>query len=124
MLQCKVVLLLLLLLLLSVVASFLLTVQRHFKNPFLICSAYFYNVMHPQKLKGHLGAVEDDEAAGAGRGGDSLPAGLSHQGAPHRSPVPGMTEHSALLTKVLQFYTRCLLLVLCLLFVESITWAR
>ena len=51
--------------------------------------------MHTQKLKGHLGAVEDDEAAGAGRGGDSLPAGLSHQGAPHRSPVPGMTEHSA-----------------------------
>ena len=94
MLQCKVVLLLLLLLL-SVVASFLLTVQRHFKNPFLICSAYFYNVMHPQKLEGHLGAVEDDEAAGAGRGGDSLPAGLSHQGAPHRGPVPGMTEHSA-----------------------------
>ena len=48
MLQCKVGLLLLLL---SVVASFLLTVQRHFQNPFLICSAYFYNVMHPQKLK-------------------------------------------------------------------------
>ena len=120
MLQWKVALLLLL----SVVASFLLTVQRHFQNPFLICSAYFYNVMHPQKLEGHLGAVEDDEAAGAGRGGDGLPAGLSHQGAPHRSPVPGMTEHSALLTKVLQFYTRCLLLVLCLLFVESITWAR
>ena len=90
MLQCKVVLLLL-----SVVASFLLTVQRHFQNPFLICSAYFYNVMHTQKLKGHLGAVEDDEAAGAGRGGDGLPAGLGHQGAPQRGPVPGMTEHSA-----------------------------
>ena len=94
MLQCKVVLLLLLLLL-SVVASFLLTVQRHFKNPFLICSAYFYNVMHTLKREGHLGAVEDDETGGAGRGGDGLPAGLGHQGAPHRGPVPGMTEHSA-----------------------------
>ena len=51
--------------------------------------------MHTQKLKGHLGAVEDDEAGCAGRGGDGLPAGLGHQGAPDRGPVPGMAEHSA-----------------------------
>ena len=51
--------------------------------------------MHTLKLKGHLGAVEDDEAGCAGRGGDGLPAGLGHQGAPDRGPVPGMAEHSA-----------------------------